>query len=121
MMNDHAVIYLDLIEGVMHRILTAAFTLTLIFATFNTIGFAGNDTNDSDRQGTVPMKVFIKKKAEPNYDKARSTRDDYEKGQRQKRKFSTTKKILIGAGIAAAVTAVVVVLANRDLKNGLTN
>ncbi|HEX8636806.1 MAG TPA: hypothetical protein VF692_01990 [Pyrinomonadaceae bacterium] len=46
--------------------------------------------------------------------KEKNTLAEYERNKAQGRKFSTTTKILIGVGIAAAVIGVVVFAASRD-------
>ena len=46
--------------------------------------------------------------------KEKNTLAEYEKSKAQGRKFSTTTKVLIGVGIAAAVIGVVVFAASRD-------
>ena len=44
----------------------------------------------------------------------KSTLAEYEKSKRQGKGFSTTTKVLIGVGIAAAVVGIVVFAASRD-------
>ena len=44
----------------------------------------------------------------------KSTLSDYEKQKKRDKKFSTTTKVLIGVGIAAAIIGVVVFAASRD-------
>jgi len=44
----------------------------------------------------------------------KSTLADYEKSKAAGKKFSTTKKVLIGAGIAAAAIGIFVLAASRD-------
>jgi hypothetical protein len=44
----------------------------------------------------------------------KSTLAEYERNKQQGKKFSTTTKVLIGVGIAAAVIGVVVFAASRD-------
>lgn len=44
----------------------------------------------------------------------KSTLDSYEQAKKSGKKFSTTTKVLIGVGIAAAVVGVVVFAASRD-------
>lgn len=46
--------------------------------------------------------------------KEKSTLAEYERNKAQGRKFSTTTKVLIGVGIAAAVIGIVVFAASRD-------
>ena len=49
----------------------------------------------------------------------KSTLADYQKAKQQGSKFSTTTKVLIGVGIAAAVVGVIFVVARRDLKSNI--
>lgn len=44
----------------------------------------------------------------------KTTLADYEKAKKQGKKFSTTTKVLIGVGVAAAVIGIVVFAASRD-------
>lgn len=47
----------------------------------------------------------------------KQTRREYEKLKAEGKKFSTTTKVLIGVGIAAAVIVVVAVLANKGARD----
>lgn len=95
-------------------------SLAIVITTFNISSFAGNG-------GTSPKPVSSKtvastyKKVDTGVETNKSTMADYERQKCQGKKFSTTQKVLIGAGIAGAITVVVLVLANRDVKNRLTN
>jgi hypothetical protein len=64
----------------------------------------------------IDLKTAVKlKKDSVDLDNAsKSTLADYRRAQKQGSKFSTTTKILIGVGIAAAVVGIVVFAASRD-------
>jgi len=47
----------------------------------------------------------------------KDTLAEYEKTKAQGRKFSTTTKVLIGVGVAAAVIAIVVIVANKGAED----
>lgn len=50
---------------------------------------------------------------------SKSTLAEHQKSNKQHKRFSTTTKVLIGAGIAAAVLAVVVVVAKKDVERNI--
>jgi Flp pilus assembly protein TadB len=58
-------------------------------------------------------KALFEKKDSSAY-KEKNNLAEYEKQKAQGKKFSTTTKILIGVGIAAAVIAIVVIAASQD-------
>ncbi len=58
-------------------------------------------------------KALFEKKDSSAY-KEKSNLAEYERQKAQGKKFSTTTKVLIGVGIAAAVIAIVVIAASRD-------
>lgn len=66
--------------------------------------------------------IFLKKDNQPDLEK-KETMADYRKQKAQAGNFSTSTKILIGVGIAAAVVGVVVFAASRSkiepFKNGV--
>lgn len=64
--------------------------------------------------------IFSAKQEKP-FDPAsrKSTLAEHQAQQKAGKKFSNTKKVLIGVGIAAAVLAVVFVVARNDLKDDI--
>lgn len=107
--------------------------ITAIMAGANLVAFAG--IGDSER-AKAPVKAAMKPEekretknwtaifAAPqntSFDPAsrKSTMADHQSQKKAAKKFSTTTKVLIGAGIAAAVVAIVFVAARKDLKDDI--
>ena len=64
--------------------------------------------------------IFAENREKPfNPASRKSTLAEHQAQQKAGKKFSTTSKVLIGAGIAAAVLAVVFVVAREDLKDDI--
>lgn len=114
------------------KLSAAVLTLT-VMAAANAHAFArSNDGGESDktpattRTATTPVTkhrpaVFTSertKTSEPAL--PGSTLAEHQAQKKAGRKFSTTTKVLIGAGIAAAVLAVVFVAARNDLKDDIS-
>jgi hypothetical protein len=73
----------------------------------------------ADTSNTVTKKKFYTQLTETNggaefLKNEKSTLEAYEKQKAAGKKFSTTTKVLIGVGIAAAVVGVVIFAASRD-------
>ncbi len=66
---------------------------------------AGSDIKSLVNAQTSPAGLEVSDK---------STLAEYQKAQKQGKKFSTTTKVLIGVGITAAVIGIVVFAASRD-------
>jgi len=92
-----------------------------VFASARVDGSEGDNVEKTVSEGKKNLKaIFAAKKKKP-FDPAsrKSTLADHQSQQKLGKKFSTTSKVLIGVGIAAAVAAVVVVVARKDLKDNI--
>ena len=104
-----------------------------ILATANVFASARVDGSEGDKAPVAPTSqpkqkteardwkaIFAANKAKP-FDPAsrKSTLAEHQAQQKAGKKFSTTTKVLIGAGIAAAVIAVIFVVARNDLKDDI--
>ena len=106
------------------KILTAFLAVMVLTVALNTSVLArandgGDKKNGANREKTAEkadLKAVIKSKSDssnPEFTE-KSTMAEYERAKKQGGKFSTTTKVLIGVGIAAAILTVVVVAASRD-------
>lgn len=103
--------------------LAAGFVLTAFIAAVNGTVLAG--VNDGDKNGpqtaSESRKPLKDKTFETSYNitGTKSTLAEHQKSAKQHKRFSTTTKVMIGAGIASAIVAVVVVLAKRDVERNI--
>jgi len=112
---------------------TSTLLMTAIMAIANGMAFARVNDSGADK---APVKAAVKAEekreiknwsaifAAPqgkSFDPAsrRSTLSEHQAQNKAAKKFSTTTKVLIGVGIAAAVVAIVFVAARDDLKDDI--
>ena len=75
---------------------------------------AAKKENKAEAPGDLKSVVKAKSKSGELNISDKSTLADYERAKRQGKGMSTTTKVLIGVGIAAAVIGIVVFAASRD-------
>ncbi len=107
------------------KILSACL-LAFIFSAVSGVNvFARALNGEGERTATVKQEKQVEKKdlkdafkterdSEERPDKTDYSRAEYERQKAKGRKYSTTTKVLIGVGIAAAVIGIVVFAASRD-------
>jgi hypothetical protein len=110
------------------RKLVIAGLLSAIFIAANANVFAGINEKDKDKKPTATESVKAEKRSvidraesAPSFDpySAANLKADYNQNKKSGKKFSTTTKVLIGVGIAAAVLAIVFVAARNDLEDDI--
>jgi len=77
--------------------------------------------NTAEKQETKNWTAILAEPQRSSFDpeSRRSTLSEHQAQKKAAKKFSTTTKVLIGAGIAAAVVAIVFVAARKDLKDDI--
>jgi hypothetical protein len=117
----------------MTKKLISTVLVAVIIAAANLIAFARVDGNDADK---APVKVTAsapEKRETKNWgaifaaprhksfdpQATKVTQAEHQAQKKAAKKFSTTTKVMIGVGIAAAVVAIVFVAARKDLKDNL--
>lgn len=103
--------------------LAAGFVLTAFIAAANGTVLANGNVGEKNNPKTTtetrkPLKG-ITFETTSNITSTKSTLAEHQKTAKQHKRFSTTTKVLIGAGVAAAVVAVVVVLAKKDVERNI--
>lgn len=106
------------------KILTAGLAMIVLTVASSVPAFARKSADDGNQpvaerkndSKTIDFKAAIKTKEEAGglNISNKSTLAEYERAKKQARGFSTTTKVLIGVGIAAAVVGIVVFAASRD-------
>ncbi len=112
------------------KLLSAFLVLLIMTAASSARVFASANDGDKKTNADKPEKqikesekkdlsFILKNKSEISDLKftKKDTLAEYERTKAQGRKFSTTTKILIGAGIAAAIVAVVVLVAKKGARD----
>lgn len=108
------------------KILAAGLAVFIFTAVSGVNAFALSSENEKEKSAAavkserkITESDFTKPQTVENaslskIEKSAYSRGEYEKQKAQRGKFSTTTKVLIGVGIAAAVVGIVVFAASRD-------
>ena len=101
--------------------LAAAFALAAFITAANGNVLANGNATETNKAKTETRKPLkgITYTTSSDVKREKSTLAEHQKTNKQHKRFSTTTKVLIGAGIAAAVVGVVVVLAKKDLERNI--
>lgn len=112
--------------------LTTTFMMAAIVATANMFAFASGNDGATDKSPVKTARTEEKREARnwsailavpqsKSFDPTsmKSTMSEHQAQKKAAKRFSTTTKVLIGVGIAAAVIAIVFVAARDDLKDDL--
>lgn len=78
------------------------------------IGVEISEASSAQKSSNPDLKKALFEKKDSSVYKEKNNLAEYEKQKAQGKKFSTTTKVLIGVGIAAAVIGIVVFAASRD-------
>ena len=116
--------------------LSAAILTLAVMAAANASVFASNNNGgDEDKKPVKPAKstpakptehkdwrAIVAANREKPFDPAsrKTTLAEHQAQQKAGKKFSTTKKVLIGVGVAVAAAAVIFVIARDDLKDDIS-
>lgn len=110
------------------RKLIIASLLSAVLIAANANVLAGIDETEknkraatTEREKTKVNSVLSGSEPSPSFDpySAANLKAEYNQAKKSSKKFSTTTKVVIGVGIAAAVLAIVFVAARNDLENDI--
>lgn len=108
------------------KILSAVLAVFIFTAVSGVNAFARASENENEKKSaTMKEEKKVEKKEFENLlktktesvnalEKSAYSRAEYERQKAQGKKFSTTTKVLIGVGVAAAVVGIIVFAASRD-------
>lgn len=117
------------------KLSAAVLTMAIMVAANASVFAKNNNGGDEDKKPAKPARTIPAKPSEPkdwraiiaaNRDKPfdpgsrKTTLAEHQAQQKAGKKFSTTKKVLIGVGVAVAVAAVIFVIAREDLKDDIS-